>query len=124
MEFVFASQTATGGGGGGGGGGACPQRLPPSIPTLMSYTYAKVGSSTRGIGGNLFSTTLFTCTELPHDGNAAASAFNVLFDLFDDLIVILFTIEIVLKWLDNFKEFWKDLWNISDLVITVVVRTH
>ena len=97
MEFVFASQTATGGGGGGGGGGACPQRLPPSIPTLMSYTYAKVGSSTRGIGGNLFSTTLFTCTELPHDGNAAASAFNVLFDLFDDLIVILFTIEIVLK---------------------------
>lgn len=49
---------------------------------------------------------------------------NMLFDLLDNLTVIIFSIEIALKWLDNFKDFWKDEWNIFDLIITVVVCVH
>ena len=30
--------------------------------------------------------------------------------------------EIILKWIDNFKGFWKNGWNILDLAIVIVVR--
>ena len=46
----------------------------------------------------------------------------MLFDLVDTLAVVVFVVEIALKWTDNFTDFWKDWWNIFDLVITIMVR--
>jgi cation channel sperm-associated protein 2 len=62
--------------------------------------------------------------ELPNTNSTIISVLNMLFDLLDNLTVIVFSIEIALKWLDNFKDFWKDEWNIFDLIITVVVYAH
>eukprot|EP00735_Rhodelphis_limneticus_P014542 TRINITY_DN8580_c0_g1::TRINITY_DN8580_c0_g1_i1::g.8615::m.8615 TRINITY_DN8580_c0_g1::TRINITY_DN8580_c0_g1_i1::g.8615 ORF type:complete len:733 (+),score=135.83,sp/A2ARP9/CTSR2_MOUSE/35.24/1e-54,Ion_trans/PF00520.26/2.2e-29,RhoGAP/PF00620.22/0.035,RhoGAP/PF00620.22/1e+03,DUF1018/PF06252.7/12,DUF1018/PF06252.7/8.2 TRINITY_DN8580_c0_g1_i1:22-2220(+) len=36
----------------------------------------------------------------------------------DNLILIAFALEIVLKWLDNFHDFWNDGWNVFDFVVT------
>ena len=32
------------------------------------------------------------------------------------------TTEIILKWIDDFKGFWKNGWNILDLAMVIVVR--
>lgn len=39
----------------------------------------------------------------------------------DAFTVVVFSTEIVLKWMDNFKVFWKDYWNVFDLLVTVLV---
>ena len=39
----------------------------------------------------------------------------------DAFTVVVFSTEIVLKWMDNFKAFWKDYWNVFDLLVTVLV---
>ena len=39
----------------------------------------------------------------------------------DAFTVIVFSVEILLKWTDNFSVFWKDAWNVFDLIVTVLV---
>ena len=39
----------------------------------------------------------------------------------DFFLLLMFGMEIALKWMDNFKDFWKDSWNIFDFVVTVAV---
>ncbi len=46
---------------------------------------------------------------------------RMLLNFIDSFSVIVFTAEIVLKWMDNFRGFWKNPWNIFDFVVTVVV---
>lgn len=38
----------------------------------------------------------------------------------DQVILVVFVIEIVLKWMDSFWGFWNDGWNVFDVFITVV----
>jgi len=38
----------------------------------------------------------------------------------DQVILVIFVIEIVLKWMDSFWGFWTDGWNVFDVFITVV----
>ncbi|KAI9209050.1 Ion transport protein-domain-containing protein [Polychytrium aggregatum] len=40
--------------------------------------------------------------------------------IFDDFCLLMFVLEIVLKWMDSFWNFWKDGWNIADFAITVL----
>ena len=42
-------------------------------------------------------------------------------DFIDAFTVVVFSVEIVLKWIDNFSAFWKDPWNVFDLLVTVLV---
>lgn len=42
-------------------------------------------------------------------------------DFIDALTVIMFSAEILLKWIDNFFTFWKDYWNVFDLIVTILV---
>ena len=42
-------------------------------------------------------------------------------EFIDAATVIVFSMEIVLKWIDNFKYFWTNQWNVFDLVVTVLV---
>lgn len=45
--------------------------------------------------------------------------FEVL-DIFDDMTLILFVVEIILKWIDNFVEFWLSGWNVFDFIVTFI----
>ena len=42
-------------------------------------------------------------------------------DFIDAFTVIVFSAEIFLKWIDNFFTFWKDYWNVFDLIVTILV---
>eukprot|EP01006_Ploeotia_vitrea_P035644 TRINITY_DN65915_c4_g1_i1.p1 TRINITY_DN65915_c4_g1~~TRINITY_DN65915_c4_g1_i1.p1 ORF type:complete len:679 (+),score=323.55 TRINITY_DN65915_c4_g1_i1:55-2091(+) len=44
----------------------------------------------------------------------------IIMDLYDDITIMVFVLEIVIKWIDSFKEFWWDGWNVFDFVITVL----
>ena len=39
----------------------------------------------------------------------------------DSTTLVVFSTEIVLKWMDDFFTFWKNGWNIFDFVITILV---
>ena len=43
-------------------------------------------------------------------------------DIFDYLALMVFILEILLKWIDGFFEFWKNGWNVFDFFVTVLVR--
>ncbi len=40
--------------------------------------------------------------------------------IIDYLIVALFVMEILIKWMDSFRNFWHDGWNVFDLFVTVL----
>ena len=42
--------------------------------------------------------------------------------IFDLFALVVFITEIILKWLDNFWDYWKDSWNILDFTVTILVR--
>ena len=44
-------------------------------------------------------------------------------DVFDDITIVIFILEIVLKWIDSFKDYWQDGWNIFDFTVTILVRS-
>eukprot|EP01135_Chromosphaera_perkinsii_P001158 Nk52_evm15s159 gene=Nk52_evmTU15s159 len=41
-------------------------------------------------------------------------------NLFDYFALLIFVLEILLKWLDNFESFWKNGWNVFDFVVTLI----
>ncbi|XP_062403389.1 cation channel sperm-associated protein 2-like isoform X2 [Sardina pilchardus] len=43
---------------------------------------------------------------------------KLVLDMMDWSILAIFFLEIFLKWLDNFRHFWKSTWNIFDFVVT------
>ena len=60
--------------------------------------------------------------ELPDNTSAAIVTVKLLLNFLDSFTLILFSIEIALKWLDNFTNFWKSGWNIFDFFVTFLVR--
>lgn len=64
---------------------------------------------------------MFLSSELPEDGGTVVNVFTAFFNLLDNLTVIIYSLEIVLKWLSSFRDFWKNGWNIFDLFFTVIV---
>ncbi|KAL2093565.1 hypothetical protein ACEWY4_010877 [Coilia grayii] len=45
---------------------------------------------------------------------------KLVLDMMDWSILAIFFLEILLKWLDSFVQFWKNTWNIFDFVVTVL----
>ena len=45
---------------------------------------------------------------------------NTYLDYFDQLCLMTFVMEILIKWMDNFMEFWLSGWNIFDFVVTML----
>ncbi|XP_041966142.1 cation channel sperm-associated protein 2-like isoform X3 [Alosa alosa] len=43
---------------------------------------------------------------------------RLILDMMDWSILAIFFLEMLLKWLDNFRHFWKSTWNIFDFVVT------
>ena len=60
--------------------------------------------------------------ELPDSNNIAVLVEARIIGLIDILTVIMYCVNIILKWINNFKEFWNNKWNIFELVITLVVK--
>ena len=50
------------------------------------------------------------------------SVLKEVLEFIDMFTVVVFSVEIILKLIDNFKLFWKNGWNVFDLIVTVVVR--
>lgn len=67
---------------------------------------------------------LFNCTELPDTNHIAIVALNGLIGLVDTLTIIMFCVDILLKWIDNFIKYWKSSWNVFELLITIVVKYY
>lgn len=60
--------------------------------------------------------------ELPTSDSTGLLVLRELLNFIDSFTVIMFSVEIVLKWIDNFKSFWRNPWNVFDLFVTVLVR--
>ena len=60
--------------------------------------------------------------ELPISDSHGLMVFKELLNFIDSFTVIMFSVEIVLKWIDNFRTFWSNPWNVFDLFVTVLVR--
>ena len=61
-------------------------------------------------------------SELPLSNNTGVVVVKHILDFIDAFTVIVFSAEIVLKWIDNFFTFWKDYWNVFDLIVTILVH--
>ena len=48
---------------------------------------------------------------------------KLVFDTFDYLAMFIYVMEIILKWMDSFTDFWKSSWNVFDCVVTFMVLT-
>ena len=46
---------------------------------------------------------------------------KLVFDTFDYLAMFIYVMEIILKWMDSFTDFWKSSWNVFDCVVTFMV---
>lgn len=61
--------------------------------------------------------------ELPDDDDSVLIlAINRFIRLVDALTITIFCVDIILKWIDGFFKFWKNKWNVFELMITVVVN--
>jgi len=54
------------------------------------------------------------------DNRGDAPSFFDFTAVLDNVSLFLFVLDILLRWADNFKQFWTDGWNIFDFLITVV----
>ena len=64
---------------------------------------------------------MYCLLELPLSNNTGVVVVKHILDFIDAFTVIVFSAEIVLKWIDNFFTFWKDYWNVFDLIVTILV---
>lgn len=46
---------------------------------------------------------------------------KVLLEIFDYITLVVFVMEILVKWLDGFFIFWKNGWNVFDFFVTAMV---
>ncbi|XP_064653307.1 cation channel sperm-associated protein 2-like [Lineus longissimus] len=56
--------------------------------------------------------------ELNEVRDESLEGLNTVLDIFDYFSLFVFVLEIVLKWMDNFKLFWLNGWNIFDFLVT------
>ena len=42
-------------------------------------------------------------------------------DIFNYFCILVYVVDILLKWLDNFTAFWKSPWEVFDFIITFCV---
>jgi len=59
-------------------------------------------------------------TELPTTPEVYTHIQSIL-EMFDLFSLYMFILEILLKWVDNFVDFWSSGWNIFDFLVTIVV---
>ncbi|XP_057308446.1 cation channel sperm-associated protein 2-like [Hydractinia symbiolongicarpus] len=58
--------------------------------------------------------------EVTHNNDASVKGLKLFLDIFDYLSMMIFVVEILLKWVDGFWEFWKNGWNNFDFFVTVM----
>ncbi|KAG2471138.1 CTSR2 protein, partial [Polypterus senegalus] len=61
---------------------------------------------------------VFSLTEIVDKVDDTSNILVVSLDILDCIITYVFISEIILRWIDDFFEFWKSLWNVFDFIIT------
>jgi len=56
--------------------------------------------------------------------NSLSVSYSQVFHVVDNLIMGIFTCEIVLKWYSGFVIFWKDPWNVLDFFVIFVLHVR
>ncbi|XP_030621085.1 cation channel sperm-associated protein 2-like [Chanos chanos] len=59
-------------------------------------------------------------TEITDNMDPDLEVLKLVLDTLDAFTLVVFLLEILLKWVDDFTGFWKSAWNIFDLVVTVL----
>ena len=60
-------------------------------------------------------------SEISHMKGPTISWIKVLLNVFDYITLVVFVMEIVIKWIDGFWVFWKNGWNNFDFFVTAMV---
>jgi len=58
-------------------------------------------------------------TELQFKEDQYVTLFKIA-SIIDLVSMVIFVTEIIVKWIDSFTEYWKDGWNVTDFIVTVV----
>lgn len=66
---------------------------------------------------------MFAFVELAQSMDENLLIVKLVLDIFDYMFMIIYVIEILLKWIDGFRCFWKNGWNNFDFVVTVLVSS-
>ena len=59
--------------------------------------------------------------EISNTDSSSYKELKVFLNIFDYLSLMVFILEILLKWIDGFIDFWKNGWNVFDFFVTVMV---
>ena len=63
----------------------------------------------------------FICSEFYDREDSKYEPLKLFLDIFDYCSLYCFVLEIILKWMDHFTNFWKNNWNIFDFIVTFIV---
>eukprot|EP00112_Aurelia_sp_Birch-Aquarium-sp1_P010828 Seg2299.5 transcript_id=Seg2299.5/GoldUCD/mRNA.D3Y31 product="Cation channel sperm-associated protein 2" protein_id=Seg2299.5/GoldUCD/D3Y31 len=58
--------------------------------------------------------------EISETNHSSHQYLKIFLDIFDYLSLLMFILEILLKWVDGFFQFWKNGWNVFDFFVTVM----
>jgi hypothetical protein len=61
-------------------------------------------------------------SEISHMKGTTIGWVKVLLNVFDYITLVVFVMEIIIKWVDGFWVFWKNGWNNFDFFVTAMVR--
>ena len=90
-------------------------------PIYLIHTHTLSLSHTHTHTLSLSHTHMYSETELPLSDHPGMVVLREFLNFVDAFTVIVFSVEIILKWMDSFSTFWKDPWNVFDLIVTVLV---
>jgi cation channel sperm-associated protein 2 len=63
--------------------------------------------------------TIIQGTQIQLEKSENAVLFEIM-ELLDDIALVVFALEIIVKWIDSFTRFWTDGWNVFDFVTTIL----
>lgn len=65
---------------------------------------------------------ILIAVDMEIDQGSKTEDFRSALEALDFFFLMLFVVEIGLKWVDDFRAFWKEGWNVFDFLITAVVN--
>ena len=71
-----------------------------------------------------FNTFFLLFSEISERDSLSYHYLKIFLNIFDYLSLLMFILEILLKWINSFSNFWKNGWNIFDFSVTVMVSSH
>lgn len=64
---------------------------------------------------------LWTILEIADRNESYLEPLKLFLDIFDYCSLFIFSLEIILKWMEAFVPFWRSAWNVFDCLVTFAV---